>query len=155
PPHGPGRRLLARGTKIDRYVVEEPIGEGGMGRVYRARDEKLRRRVALKVLHVEGAVTRVLREARAAAALNHPNAVAVFDVGEHEGDPYIAMELVSGCALRAYVESRARPVSERIRWLVDVARALAAAHRAGLVHSDIKPDNVMLRDDGVIKVLDF
>lgn len=153
--------VLNPGDRIDRYTIEELLGEGGMGVVYRAQDNRLHRRVALKVLPGGGAaggsseaVARMVREARAAAALNHPNAVAVYDFGEHEGEHYLAMELVSGTPLRAFVGALV-PQSTRLRWLLDVARALAAAHRAGLVHRDIKPENVMLRDDGVIKVLDF
>src|SRR5689334_13420178 len=107
--------MLVAGDTVDRYTIEAVLGEGGMGRVYRAYDPKLHRRVALKVLHVrspgtpapnenvsEGAA-RMLREARAAAALDHPNAVSIFDVGEIDGTPFIAMELVEGHPLRAYV----------------------------------------------------
>ncbi len=153
------------GDRIGRYVVESLLGKGGMGEVYRAHDDVLRRRVALKLLQSESGPTgsatsqsnvkRVLREARMAAALDHPNVVAVFDVGEHEGTPFLVMELVAGTSLRALLVASTVPMSERVRWLVDVARALAAAHRAGLVHRDIKPDNVIVREDGVVKVLDF
>jgi serine/threonine protein kinase/tetratricopeptide (TPR) repeat protein len=153
--------LLQPGETFDRYVIEAPIGEGGMGRVYRARDTKLGRLVALKVLgttpsgvSTEG-LGRMMREARAAAAFDHPNAVALFDVGEHDGTPYIAMELVEGRSLRSYVGDPAVSLTTRIRWLADIARALGAAHRRGLVHRDIKPENVMVRDDGAVKVLDF
>ena len=89
-----------------------------------------------------------------AAALDHPNVVALFDVGEHDGVPFIVMEYVEGRSLRAMAHGEV-PLERRLGWAVDVARALAAAHRAGLVHRDVKLDNVMLRDDGVIKVLDF
>jgi Tol biopolymer transport system component len=136
-----------------------------MGQVFRAYDEVLRRRVAVKLLRAareegsgEGSaptVARILREARMAAALDHPNVVSIFDFGEDGGVPYIVMELVAGRPLRALVGDLSIPVDERLRWLVDVARALAAAHKAGLVHRDIKPENVLLRDDGGIKVLDF
>jgi len=142
-----------------------------MGRVYRAYDRRLDRNVALKVLRAphetrEGSATdgrtldsegsaRMLREARAAAALDHPNAVAVFDVGEVDGVAYIAMELLEGRSLRAYVGNRSVTTERRLRWLCDVAHALAAAHNRGLVHRDIKPENVMVRGDGVVKVLDF
>src|SRR5579883_1269937 len=136
-----------------------------MGEVYRARDTRLQRDVALKVLSAgaataEGAA-RMLREARAAAALHHPNVVAVFDAGEVtepaalRGTTYIAMELVRGRALRAFVRDPSAALAERVRWLGDVARALAAAHTAGLVHRDVKPENVMIGDDGHVKVLDF
>ena len=152
------------GESFDRYVIEAPLGQGGMGEVYRAYDPRLRRKIALKVLTLgeesqmgstHEVAERVLREARNAAALDHPNAVSVFDVGEVNGRPYIAMELVKGLPLRDYIGDPSVPYDRRVRWLVDVARALAAAHERGLVHRDVKPENVMVRDDGVIKVLDF
>lgn len=155
--------MLKPGDRIDRYTVEDVLGQGGMGQVYRAHDERLDRRVALKVVLAEGDEAperrdegrrRLLREARAAAALDHPNAVAIFDVGEIDDTAYIAMELVSGRTLRSAVGSSV-PLSDRLRWLADVARALAAAHRKNLVHRDIKPENVMVREDGRVKVLDF
>jgi serine/threonine-protein kinase len=151
--------MLKPGDTFERYEVEDSIGQGGMGRVYRAHDVRLGRRVALKVLSettsgTEGGA-RMLREARAAAALDHPNAVAIFDVGEHDGAPYIVMELVSGRTLRSAIEAADAPLRVRVGWLTDAARALAAAHRKGIVHRDIKPENVMVRDDGVVKVLDF
>ncbi|EYF04860.1 serine/threonine-protein kinase [Chondromyces apiculatus] len=151
------------GDTFDRYVIEESLGAGGMGEVYRALDTRLHRHVALKVLNRvldvapeswRGSANPVLREARAAAALNHPNAVSLFDVGEHAGAPYLAMELVDGIPLRRYIGAGI-PQIVLLRWLLDVARALAAAHRVGVVHRDVKPENVMLRSDGVIKVLDF
>jgi len=163
--------LLPPGATFDRYVIEGLLGEGGMGRVYSAYDPRLDRRVALKVLLAphetrDGAATdgrtldsegsaRLLREARAAAALDHPNAVSVFDVGEVGGVAFIAMELLEGRSLRTYVGDASLPVEQRLRWLVDVAHALGAAHHRGLVHRDIKPENVMIRGDGVAKVLDF
>ena len=156
--------MLKPGDAFDRYAIEVLLGEGGMGRVYRALDTRLHRRVALKILGVEAASTpelrsegiaRLIREARAAAVLEHPNTVAIYDVGELESVAYIAMELVSGRTLRCYVGDETIPWEQRLRWLVDVARALGAAHRAGLVHRDVKPENVMVRDDGVVKVLDF
>ncbi len=130
-----------------------------MGEVYEAQDELLKRRVALKtVIPREGFgdedVREVLREARRAAALDHPNVVSVFDVGSDEGQLHIVMELVAGESLRDELE-RGHPLEERIRWTIEVARALEAAHNAGLIHRDIKPENVMLRADGVVKVLDF
>jgi serine/threonine protein kinase/tetratricopeptide (TPR) repeat protein len=153
---------LAPGDVFDRYEIQAVVGEGGMGRVYRAFDRRLARVVALKVVRAgkgdtDGAI-RMVREARAAAALNHPNAVAVFDAGEHEGMAYIAMELVPGRSLRRIVEDASIsevPIDLRVRWLADVARALAAAHAKGLMHRDVKPENVVVRDDGVVKVLDF
>jgi serine/threonine-protein kinase len=159
---------LEPGAKFDRFTVEALLGEGGMGQVYRALDERLQRRVALKILRPrEGGdagegrddrgdrISLILREARAAAALDHPNAVSVFELGEHEGVPFMAMELISGAPLRALVGRSDVPMDQRLVWLLDVARALEAAHRAGIVHLDIKPENVMVRSDGVVKVLDF
>ncbi len=155
--------MLKPGDTFDRYTIEAPLGQGGMGCVYRAHDARLGRRVALKVIS-EGqrdgqadadANVRLLREARAAAALDHPNAVSIFDVGEHEGTAYIVMELVSGRTLRGAVGDASVPAATCIEELADVARALAVAHKRGLVHRDIKPENVMVREDGVVKVLDF
>ncbi|MBI4955710.1 MAG: protein kinase [Myxococcales bacterium] len=150
--------MLQPGDSFERYTVESVLGQGGMGTVYRALDSRLERRVALKVISEglagEDADARLLREARAAAALDHPNAVSIFDVGELDGSPYIVMELVSGRTLREAVVGSV-PQATRLSWLADAARALAAAHKRGLVHRDIKPENVMVRDDGVVKVLDF
>ncbi|TKD12598.1 serine/threonine-protein kinase [Polyangium fumosum] len=154
---------LSPGERFDRYVVEALLGEGGMGEVYRAQDTRLGRSVALKVLRrdIQGGseswarqVRRMLREARIAAALNDPGIVAVYDVGEHEGAPFIAMELVQGKLLRDLVHADA-PLGEKITLLSAIAKVLSVAHHAGLVHRDVKPENVMLREDGVIKILDF
>jgi serine/threonine-protein kinase len=152
--------MLKPGNTVGRYAIEDILGEGGMGVVYKAHDGKLDRKVALKVLAPsddgpDRSEARVLREARAVAALDHPNAIAIYDVGEADGVPYIAMELASGKTLRAYVGDAEVPTGRRIGWLCDVARALAAAHTAGIVHRDIKPENVMVRGDGRVKVLDF
>jgi len=161
-------------TFAERYRLEDRVGSGGMGELFRAFDTRLQRRVALKVLRrdrndasgsaegerttgktVSEASARILREARAAAALNHPNVVAIHDVGERDGVPFIAMEYVKGKSLRAFVGSPAPSFEVRLEWVIDVARALGAAHDRGLVHRDVKPDNVMIRDDGMVKVLDF
>ena len=135
-----------------------------MGAVYRALDPLLNRHVALKLLHPDPShdggtraewSARMLREARAAAAFAHPNVVAVYDVGVDDGWPFIAMELVSGRTLRFSIGDANISLSQRARWLVDVARALAAAHRAGIIHRDVKPDNILVTDEGVVKILDF
>ena len=149
------------GQKFDRYSIEEMIGEGGMGRVYRAFDTRLERRVAVKVLNdtfgESDAVAVALREARAAAAITHPNATAIYDAHEIDGTCFIVMELVSGTSLRSIIGGSAKPIplATRLRWLIDVAAALGAAHRMGVVHRDVKPENVMVRHDGLVKVLDF
>jgi serine/threonine protein kinase len=148
--------VLAPGQSFDRYVVEAMIGQGGMGAVFRAHDTRLRRAVALKVLtgsFPAEARALLLREARIAATLNHPNVVMVFDVGEVSGVPFMAMELLDGRSLRHYVKNPP-PMPQRLRWLLDMARGLEVAHRAGLVHRDIKPANVFVTSEGA-KVLDF
>ena len=157
---------LQPGNRFGRYELVELLGKGGMGEVYRAQDTLLHRRVALKVLHplpsgtgggssqTDGAA-RILREARASAAIEHPNAIAIYDVGEVDGVPFLAMEFVPGKTLRHFIADRTVTLARRIRWLVDIARAIGAAHALGLVHRDIKPENIMVRDDGVVKVLDF
>jgi ABC-type branched-subunit amino acid transport system substrate-binding protein len=158
--------VLKPGDRVDDYVIVAPLGEGGMGQVYRARDEQLQRDVALKVLRLQGGdptsrilrearASRILREARAAAGLDHPNVVSIFAVGEVDGTPYLAMELVNGKSLRHHIREGTTPVDARLKWLEDVGNVLAAAHAKGFVHRDIKPENVMIRDDGIVKVLDF
>ena len=155
--------MLAPGSSFGRYVIEALIGTGGMGLVFRAQDTRLGRRVALKLLTAPRhdvaqwgeAVARMLREARAAANLEHPSAVQIYDVGEMDGTPYIAMEFVRGRQLRDFVGDASVPWEVKLRWLLDAAGALAAAHDAGLVHRDVKPRNVMVREDGRVKVLDF
>jgi eukaryotic-like serine/threonine-protein kinase len=149
---------LEAGRLFARYEIEGFVGRGGAGEVYSAFDSVLKRRVALKVLHPRedrnNAVI-VLREARAAAGLNHPNAVSIFDVGEVEGTPFIAMELVVGSTLRAKAQDPQVSIGTRLRWLVDIASVLAHAHQSGLIHRDVKPENIMVSQNGTIKVLDF
>src|SRR5262249_15200003 len=155
---------LPAGARFGRYVIEELLGKGGMGQVYRARDTLLRRQVALKILRAfteagdrdaGRTAAKILHEARVAAAFQHPNAVAIFDLGEHNGQHFLAMELVTGQSMRALVGRPEVSMNQRVCWLADIARALDAAHRAGIVHLDIKPDNVMVNADGIVKVLDF
>jgi eukaryotic-like serine/threonine-protein kinase len=154
--------MLRRGNRVGRYLIEGLLGQGGMGQVHVALDEQLRRRVALKTVQRVGELApdaatyqRLIREARAAAVLNHPNAIAVYDIGEQDDVTYIAMELVRGRTLKAYLPAPRVTIPTKIRWILDVARVLADAHRLNLIHRDVKPSNVMIRDDGIVKVLDF
>src|SRR4051794_9242815 len=130
--------ILQPGDSFDRYTIEAFLGEGGMGRVYRALDTRLHRRVALKILGAPSeesaearsdAIARLLREARAVAALEHTNTVAIYDVGELDGAPYIAMELINGRTLRSCIGDATVTYAMRLLWLFDAARALGAAHR--------------------------
>jgi len=146
------------GSSLGRYRVLESLGEGGMGRVYLAEDPALGRKVAIKVLPPEVANDparreRLLREARAASALNHPNIVTVHDVGEADGTLFVAMERIEGATLRDWA-ARKSP-AEVLAIVRQAARALGVAHAAGLVHRDLKPDNLMVRADGLLKILDF
>lgn len=142
--------------RLGRYRVEERIGAGAMGTVYRAWDESLQRHVALKLVRTsaDSGARGVLREARALAALTHPNVVTVHEVGEAEGRTFLAMELIAGLDLRRWLTT-ARSTSERLRVLTEIARGIAAAHAAGLLHRDIKPENVLVGDDGRVRVVDF
>jgi tetratricopeptide (TPR) repeat protein len=147
----------ARGSSVGRYLVLDRVGEGGMATVYVAYDPELDRKVALKLVRdggTEEGALRMLREARALARLSHPHVVPVYDVGEHEGGVYVAMELVDGHTLRAWL-AEPRRVGEVLRVLVAAGRGLEAAHAAGVVHRDFKPDNVMIGKDGRVRVLDF
>ncbi|MBF5044840.1 tetratricopeptide repeat protein [Aggregicoccus sp. 17bor-14] len=152
--------VLPRGTPVGRYLVVERLGFGGMGEVYAAFDPQLNRKVALKLLlpHADGADgrARLLREAQAMAQLSHPNVLPVHDVGEAQGRIFVAMELVErGATLGRWLRVRERRWPEVLRVLVAAGRGLAAAHAAGLVHRDFKPDNVLVRDDGRVFVTDF
>ena len=162
-PRGESGGPLARGATVGRYVVLETLGAGGMGIVYVAFDPQLDRRIALKVLRPEpggsssssGGPARLLREAQAMARLNHPNVIAVHDVGTHDGEVFVAMEFVDGQTLTQWLADGPRPWREVLRVCRDAGRGLAAAHRAGIVHRDFKPDNVMLSRDERVYVLDF
>ena len=151
---------LAAGTKIGRYEIRSQLGKGGMGEVYLAKDAKLDRNVALKILPAELAVNRermlrFVQEAKAAAALNHPNVAHVYEIGEHEGLNFIAMEYVEGKTLREKIHYERAELRKLIKYLQQVAGGLARAHRAGIVHRDLKPDNIMITRDGYAKILDF
>ena len=153
--------LLRPGSTLGRYRIEAVLGQGAMGIVYLATDTILRREVALKVIGGGDALpdaetkARFLREARAAAGLVHANVVSVFDAGEADGLSFLAMEIVKGTNLRARIADASVALEQRMKWLLDVARALAAAHARGLVHRDVKPDNVLVSEDGVVKLTDF
>jgi eukaryotic-like serine/threonine-protein kinase len=151
---------LQRGDRLGAYIVDQRLGSGGMGEVWRARDERLSRDVAIKVLlpYFSGDADRVRRfhqEARAASALNHTNVLTVYDVGEHGGAPYLVTECLDGEALRTRLAVRRLTVDEVIDIALQMARGLAAAHARGIVHRDLKPDNVFLVRDGRLKILDF
>ncbi|MGE0398182.1 MAG: protein kinase [Kofleriaceae bacterium] len=143
------------GQELGRYKLVERIGAGAMGIVYRAEDRELGRDVALKQLHRPDAelTDRLVREARSMAQVNHPNVVAVYDVGVLDGVTYIAMELVSGQSMRAWQAERS--IKELIEAYLAAGRGLAAAHAAGIVHRDFKPDNVLVGKDGRVRVTDF
>src|SRR5919198_667773 len=150
---------LTAGTKVGRYEIRSKIGEGGMGEVYRARDEKLNREVAIKVLPTnlsadKDRLGRFEQEAQAAGALNHPNILAVYDVGEHEGAPYVVSELLEGETLRERLGAPFQP-RRAIDYALQMANGLAAAHEKGIVHRDIKPENIFITGDGRVKILDF
>jgi tRNA A-37 threonylcarbamoyl transferase component Bud32 len=153
-------RSALLGRVVSHFQVIERIGEGGMGVVYKAVDEKLRRKVALKVLSPRLAADArnreiLFREARSAAAVGHPNIAAIYELEDRGPQPFIAMELVEGESLRARLERGRVPVAEALDVAKQIASALAAAHAAGVVHRDLKPENVMLTTGGRVKVLDF
>src|SRR6266478_3041255 len=166
---------LTSGTKLGPYEIQSPLGAGGMGEVYRARDARLGRDVALKILPDSFArdgdrLRRFEQEARTVAALNHPNILAVFDIGthnqsplnedqlnegQHSGSPFLVSELLEGESLRAVLDRGALPQRKTIEYGVQIAHGLAAAHEKGIVHRDLKPENVFVTKDVRIKILDF
>src|SRR2546421_8971103 len=151
---------LTVGTKLGRYEIRAKIGEGGMGEVYLAEDMQLRRRVALKILPTEVAsnkdrMRRFTQEAQAAAALNHPHIAHIYEIGEADGVPFIAMEFVDGLTLRQLIHEQQTDLTKLLRYLQQVAEGLAKAHASGIVHRDLKPDNIVVTRDGHAKVLDF
>ena len=151
---------LSAGTRLGPYEILGPIGAGGMGEVYRARDTRLGRDVAVKVLpgevsHTPERLHRFEQEARLAGSLNHPNVLTVFDVGAHEGAPYLVTELLEGRSLREVLAAGPLPTRKVVEYAQQAARGLAAAHERGVVHRDLKPANVFVTKDGRLKILDF
>src|SRR6266478_3406023 len=145
---------------IAHYRIIELLGAGGMGAVYKAYDKKLDRVVALKLLPPEyisqqDRRRRFLREAGAASAFNHPHILTVYEVGEDDGKPYIAMEYVEGETLRQKIRARSLQIKETLDIAIQIAEGLGKAHEAGIIHRDLKPENLMIRRDGYAKILDF
>jgi len=152
--------VLEAGQNLSHYRLLEKIGEGGMGVVYRARDETLRREVALKLLPADlvgnaERRSRFLREARAAAAVTHPNIAAIYEAGEADGELFLAMELIQGQSLRARLRQGPLPIPQAVACAAEVAEGLSRAHKAGVVHRDLKPENIIFDEDGHPKILDF
>ncbi len=151
---------LTSGTKLGPYEIVSLLGAGGMGEVYRARDSRLRRDVAIKVLPRalsldSDRMRRFEQEALATAALNHPNILAVFDIGASEGSPYVVSELLEGETLRERLRSGSIAVRKALDYALQVAHGLAAAHEKGIIHRDLKPENLFITKDGRVKILDF
>jgi len=151
---------LPSGSRLGPYEIVAPIGAGGMGEVYRARDARLHREVAVKVLPDSFSddpdrLRRFEQEARAASALNHPGILTIHDFGEHDGAPYVVSELLEGQTLRERMTGAELPLRKAVDYATQIARGLAAAHEKGIVHRDLKPENVFVTKDGRVKILDF
>ncbi len=151
---------LAPGTHLGPYEIPAPLGAGGMGEVYRAKDPRLGRDVAIKVLPASFSqdadrLRRFEQEARAAGLLNHASITAVYDIGSHEGAPYVVQELLEGETLRAELSSGGFPPRKAIEYAREIAEGLAAAHEKGIVHRDLKPENLFVTRGGRVKILDF
>src|SRR4051812_16653917 len=151
---------LTPGTQLGQYEIIGPVGAGSMGEVYRARDSRLKRDVAIKVLptliSLDGErLQRFEIEAKAAAALNHPNILSVYQMGTHEGTPYLVSELLEGKTLAESLRRGPLPLRQAIQFGVQIAHGLAAAHEKGIVHRDLKPENLFVTKDGRVKILDF
>jgi eukaryotic-like serine/threonine-protein kinase len=170
-PPVPGERSAARSDRGgaapspdlpdvgQRYRIETELGRGGMGRVFVARDLNLDRQVAIKLLsagaHREDELRRFGQEARAAGSLNHPNILAVHDVGNCAAGPYIVSELLKGSTLRERLDGKPLPLKTAVRYTIELAQGLAAAHERGVIHCDIKPENLFVTNEGRLKILDF
>src|SRR5262249_24178799 len=151
---------LAKGKCLGDFEILSLLGVGGMGEVYRAHDRRLNRDVAIKLLprtftSDPDRLRRFEQEARAAAALNHPNILAVLQMGTYQGAPYLVTELLEGLTLREQLRSAPLPIRDAIEYVIQIANGLAAAHNKGIVHRDLKPENLFVTKDGRIKILDF
>ncbi|MEX1243777.1 MAG: protein kinase [Thermoanaerobaculia bacterium] len=151
---------LSRGSHLGPYEILSPLGTGGMGEVYRARDSRLERQVAIKILHPQFAkdpdrLRRFCLEAKAASALNHPNIITVHEIGESEAGPYLVTEFIDGQTVRAMLSEGALPLEQALDIAAQASEGIARAHEAGIVHRDLKPENFMVTRDGFVKVLDF
>src|SRR6266496_636961 len=151
---------LPSGTRLGPYEILTPLGTGGMGEVYRARDSRLGREIAIKVLPPEvaadpGRLARFEQEARSASALNHPNIVTIHDVGQTNSISYISMELVEGTTLRELLASGPLPMKKMLLIASQATDGLAKAHAGGILHRDLKPENLMISREGFVKILDF
>ncbi len=166
PLHYAAQAIIARtmalisGSKLGPYEIQSPLGSGGMGEVYRAIQSSLGRQVAIKVLPAEKVADperkqRFVQEAKSASSLNHPNIITIYDIGQAEGIDFISMELVSGKALDRLIPRHGMRLNDALKYAVQIADALARAHAAGIVHRDLKPGNIMVNEDGLVKVLDF
>src|SRR5213594_4352651 len=148
------------GASLNQYQVTASLGAGGMGEVFRARDTRLNRDVAVKVLPKEFSadadrLRRFEQESKTLAALNHPNVLTVFDAGVHEGAPYLVSELLEGKTLREEMNGNALSVRKATDYALQIAQGLAAAHGKGIIHRDLKPENIFVAQDGRVKILDF
>ncbi len=155
----PSAELLAPGAQLGQYKIETAIGAGGMGVVFRAHDTKLQRPVAIKLLSGDladaAARRRFQREAQMASSLNHPHILTVYDVGEFEGRQYLVTEFVDGGTLKNWLQRQPRTWEDVVELLTGVADGLATAHQAGILHRDIKPDNILVTASGYAKLADF
>jgi serine/threonine protein kinase/Tol biopolymer transport system component len=156
----PSVKTLSAGTKLGNFEIVELLGTGGMGEVYRARDLRLKREVAIKLLPPVFAasrdrVERFEREARSAAAINHPNICTLYEVGEHESHPFLVMELLEGATLAQRIGHKPLPLDMILNWAIQIAGGLEAAHARRIIHRDIKPANLFITDSGQAKILDF